>query len=78
MAAGWSNYQVTQGYLEWFYYVKFAVVSAIAIGFACFSVFRVLAALRGTPSHRAPLKPQPPALKAPPETSDRQSSASDP
>jgi hypothetical protein len=53
MAAGWSNYQVTQGYLSWFYYVKFAVVSLIALGFACFSIFRIIDALR-PPAPRKP------------------------
>lgn len=49
MAAGWSNYQVTQGYMEWFYYVKFAVVSAIALAFSWFSLSRVIASLKGPP-----------------------------
>jgi len=65
MAAGWSNYQVTQGYLEWFYYVKFTVVSAIALGFACYSVSRIKAALKPPPHRREPPPPKPPADTGP-------------
>ena len=50
MATQWSDYQQTQGYLEWFYYVKFAVVSAIGLGFAAFSVSRMIVALKGPPA----------------------------
>jgi hypothetical protein len=49
MATGWSNYQVTQGYMEWFYDVKFAVVTIIALGFAWYSISRVIAALKAPP-----------------------------
>lgn len=75
MATGWSNYQVTQGYLEWFYYVKFAAVSAIAVGFACFSISRVRAALKGPAPRRSPDKPRP-AAGPPPPGSNRQASSS--
>jgi hypothetical protein len=54
MATGWSNYQVTQGYMEWFYDVKFAVVSLIALGFAWYSIARVVAALKSPPSRKNP------------------------
>ena len=46
MATGWSNYQVTQGYMEWFYDVKFAVVTLIALGFGWYSISRVIASLK--------------------------------
>jgi len=49
MATRWSNYQVTQGYMEWFYDVKFAVVTVIALGFVWYSVSRVIAALKNSP-----------------------------
>jgi hypothetical protein len=52
MATGWSNYQVTQGYMEWFYEVKFAVVTLIALGFAWYSISRVLTALKGAPPRK--------------------------
>jgi len=52
MATGWSNYQVTQGYMEWFYDVKFAVVSLIALGFAWYSISRVITAVKGTPPRK--------------------------
>ena len=67
MATGWSNYQVTQGYMEWFYDVKFAAVALIALGFAWFSISRVLSALKGDPPQKAP---GPPAEEQ--EHSDRQ------
>jgi len=35
--------------MEWFYYVKFAVVSAIALAFSWFSLSRVIASLKGPP-----------------------------
>ncbi|GFO69979.1 hypothetical protein GMLC_35580 [Geomonas limicola] len=72
MATGWSNYQVTQGYLEWFYYVKFAAVSAIALGFACFSFSRVRAALKGSAAGKTPAKPRPATDGSPPAASNRQ------
>jgi hypothetical protein len=53
MATGWSNYQVTQGYMEWFYDVKFAVVGLIALGFAWYSISRVLSALKSDPPRKA-------------------------
>jgi len=52
MATGWSNYQVTQGYMEWFYDVKFAVVSLIALGFAWYSISRVIHAVKSTPPQK--------------------------
>jgi hypothetical protein len=58
MATGWSNYQVTQGYMEWFYDVKFAVVTLIALGFAWYSISRVLDALKGDAPRKTPRKPQ--------------------
>jgi hypothetical protein len=54
MATGWSNYQVTQGYMEWFYDIKFAVVSLIALGFAWYSISRVITALKTTPPQESP------------------------
>lgn len=54
MATGWSNYQETQGYMEWFYDVKFAVVTLIALGFAWYSISRVIAALKSTPPRKTP------------------------
>ena len=54
MATGWSNYQVTQGYMEWFYDVKFAVVALITLGFAWYSISRVISALKSTPHRKAP------------------------
>jgi len=74
MATGWSNYQVTQGYLEWFYYVKFAAVSAIALGFACFSISRVRAAFKGAAPRKTPEKPRP-AGDLPPPTGSHPSSS---
>ena len=53
MATGWSNYQVTQGYMEWFYDVKFAVVGLIALGFAWYSISRVISALKSDPPRKA-------------------------
>ena len=58
MATGWSNYQVTQGYMEWFYDVKFAVVTLIALGFAWYSVSRVISALKSSPPGKAPGRPE--------------------
>jgi hypothetical protein len=52
MATGWSNYQVTQGYMEWFYDVKFTVVSLIALGFAWYSISRVINAMKSTPPQK--------------------------
>ncbi|GFO58463.1 hypothetical protein GMST_07880 [Geomonas silvestris] len=76
MATGWSNYQVTQGYLEWFYYVKFAAVSAIAVGFACFSLSRVRTALKGSARRTAPGKARPATDSSPPTGSNRHPSSS--
>ena len=59
MATGWSNYQVTQGYMEWFYDVKFAVVTLIALGFGWYSISRVIGSLRSEPPRKAPLRPEP-------------------
>jgi hypothetical protein len=59
MATGWSNYQVTQGYMEWFYDVKFAVVSLIALGFAWYSISRMVTALKGTPPKEGPRRNSP-------------------
>ena len=50
MATGWSNYQVTQGYMEWFYDVKFVVVAVIALCFGWYSISRVISALKSDPS----------------------------
>jgi hypothetical protein len=52
MATGWSDYQVTQGYLEWFYDVKFAVVTLIALGFGWYSISRVIDSLKSHPSQK--------------------------
>jgi hypothetical protein len=57
MATGWSNYQVTQGYMEWFYDVKFAVVTLIALGFAWYSISRVIEALKSDPPRKTPRNP---------------------
>ena len=54
MATGWSNYQVTQGYLEWFYDVKFAVVTLITVGFGWYSISRVIASLKSTAPQKDP------------------------
>jgi hypothetical protein len=59
MATGWSNYQVTQGYMEWFYDVKFAVVTLIALGFGWYSISRVIDSLKSEPRRKAPLHPGP-------------------